>query len=267
MNKSLIRSFSLLSFIFVSETIKAEGYDIDTKQAIENAANAEQENANAQVEKSNNFIPSESGGAESITGFYGGVSLGMDVLKSKFNKEDDYKAAGDDPEKKKLAKKKNSKTGFLGEVFCGYNCQFGKCMVGLEGSIGMPTSKNNAEVGIETKNLVGVKRKYTFGIAPRVGYAITDSLFGYVNFGTVLSKYKFDNKNKSTDEKKSNDEKKSKSPTKASMFLGLGVEQYFGPLFVRGECNKVFNKNLGTVEGTKASTGSYVFKIGGGYRF
>lgn len=266
---------SLICFSFAFGLAKAGEYDADTKQAIETAAKAEGENAEAQKENVDNSV-SISSGTASVTGFYGGISLGMESLKSKFTDENAPKPEnktppepGQAPKKEESAKKKASKTGLLGEVFGGYNCQFGKFVVGLECSIDMRTAKTEAEIGTEKKTSIGIKRTYSFGIAPRFGYMITDSLFGYANVGTVLSKYRLSGKDKADAAAKAI----SKRSSKASIFIGLGAEQSFGSFFVKGELNKVFNKNVGKIEdeGKKvkvsANSGSYVFKIGGGYRF
>lgn len=244
-------------FSFVS--LSAADYDSETAKAIEASAKVEQDAQDAaQVGTARS---SSSSTAVSISGFYGGIDLGVDVAKSKLKHEAAYSEAKDET-KKNASKKNKSKSGFLGDVFVGYNCQFGKIMVGLECTVGMRGVKNEADLlGTSTKNNVSVKKKYSFGIAPRFGYAILDSLFGYVNVGTTLSKFKLKNQDKT------NSTSTSKNSTKTAMFLGIGVEQNFGSLFIRGECNKVFDRHVGNLNGVKVSSGSYTFKIGGGYRF
>ncbi|MDR0744721.1 MAG: outer membrane beta-barrel protein [Holosporales bacterium] len=259
MNYKLIL-FSLTTF-GIASLANSEECDLNTKQAIETAAEAEQKN-DQEISGDEELYKSKTTNVVSVTGFYGGADVGIDFSKSKFSNDKDYQTAGDDSEKKKLARKRQSKTGFLGDIFAGYNCQFGKFMMGLECFVDMKTSKHNVEVGTETKQSVSLKRKYSFGINPRVGYAIFDSFFGYVTIGTTLSKHTLNAQNKSAADKKA-----AKHPSKTSLFVGLGVEQNFGPLFIRGEVNKMLNKKLGEIEGVKTSVGSYVFRVGGGYRF
>lgn len=176
----------------------------------------------------------------SITGFYGGADLGMDLLKQKAHNNSSNTG------------KSKSKPGLLLDAFVGYNFQLGKFIFGLEGILDFRTATPKTSINSKTFSL---KRKYGFGLAPKIGYNIYNSLNGYVNFGTLTSKYKIRGNNQ-----KSN-------PTKTSMFVGLGLEQTFGTMFVRGEVNKVFKKTISKISSVGMSADSYTFKIGGGYRF
>lgn len=255
-NKFLLGMF--LAPIMLTSVSFANENDSDTAQAIENSVTEE---SNNQDSIRNQVSPQNVRSPESISGFYGGIGLGLDRAKGKFSRDVEYAAAGSDETKKAAAKKNKSKSGLDAELFAGYNAQIGNFLFGLECALDMKTAKNSTAIGTTNPATVDVKRKFSFGIAPRVGYNITGGLFGYVNLGTMLSKYKVNSKDTSTSTNTS------KSPTKASIFVGVGVEQSFGSLFVRGECDKIFKKEISTVETTKVSSSSYVFKIGAGYRF
>jgi hypothetical protein len=202
----------------------------------------------------------------------------------------------------------------LWDVFCGYNFQFGKVIVGAEALAGMEYArpkvftKGSAATDTTTPaESTSLKRKYSFGLVPHVGYNIVGGLNVYVNFGTVISKYnlRFKKRTKSstaataaqaaaqaqaaapaagaqaaapvanvqtpddTDEPETKEKKAKKNKTKASMLFGFVLEQNFGPFFVRAECNKIFGKKIAEVEegNEKVKTDSCVFKVGGGYRF
>lgn len=176
----------------------------------------------------------------SVTGFYGGADLGLDSLKLK--SRDQISAI----------KRNKTKSGMLLDAFAGYNVQFGKFIFGVEGFLDFRTATSKTNINKKTYSL---KRKYGFGLAPKIGYNIYNTLNGYVNFGTLTSKYKV----------RGNNEKS--NPTKTSLFVGLGLEQTFGTMFVRGEVNKVFKKNISKINNISMSADSYTFKIGGGYRF
>lgn len=176
----------------------------------------------------------------SVTGFYGGTDLGLDLLKLK--SRDQISAI----------KRNKTKAGMLLDAFAGYNVQLGKFIFGVEGFLDFRTATPKTNINNKTYSL---KRKYGFGLAPKIGYNIYNTLNGYVNFGTLTSKYKV----------RGNNEKP--NPTKTSLFVGLGLEQTFGTMFVRGEVNKVFKKNISKINNISMSADSYTFKIGGGYRF
>lgn len=238
--------------------VTAKSYDSDTEQAIATSARAEQEAENKEFQSSGSSTVSD-GAVASVSGFYAGIDLGANHLKNKFTKSSTSTNLSD-AEKAALNKKK-SKTGFNGDIFAGYNCQFGKFVIGLECLVGMSSLKNSTPIESGSKETSSAKKRYSFGITPKVGYMIFGGFMGYVNFGTAIAKYTLKNISSTGTQTK-------KSPSKASMFVGVGVEQNFGALFVRGECNRVFKKTLGTLDSTKISSNSeYVFKIGGGYRF
>lgn len=176
----------------------------------------------------------------SVTGFYGGADLGLDLLKLKSRNQ------------VSAVKGNKIKSGVLLDAFAGYNVQLGKFIFGIEGFLDFRTATPKTNIDNKTYNL---KRKYGFGLAPKIGYNIYSTLNGYVNFGTLTSKYKA----------RGNNEKS--NPTKTSLFFGLGLEQTFGTMFVRGEVNKVFKKNVSKINNVNMSADSYTFKIGGGYRF
>lgn len=176
----------------------------------------------------------------SITGFYGGVDLGSDFLKNKSHSNTSNTSS------------KKTKTGLLMDAFTGYNCQIGDFVFGIEGVLDFRTASSKTTLDSKTFSL---KRKYSFGLAPKIGYNIYNNINGYINFGTLTSKYKV----RSSDS--------SANPTKTSLFVGLGVEQSIGSMFVRGELNKVFKKTISKINNVSMSADSYTFKIGGGYRF
>ncbi|MDR2666635.1 MAG: hypothetical protein LBB34_00755 [Holosporales bacterium] len=182
----------------------------------------------------------KSNSSNCITGFYGGADMGLDVLKVKLNDTTTGTTA------------KKGKGGLLLDVFSGYNCQLGSFIYGIEGFLDFRMTKNSTKVGVKT---VSSRKKYGFGLAPKIGYNIYNDLNGYANFGLLVAKYKI----RSADNKS--------TPLKTSFFAGIGFEQSFGSLFVRGELNKIFRKTIANVGGIKTSVTAYVFKIGGGYRF
>jgi hypothetical protein len=205
------------------------------------AAQKQSETQNTDMEHQNNEESvSVTAATGQITGFYGGADIGLDMSKLKLNNTVTHTTA------------KKRKSGLLLDVFTGYNCQLGNFICGVEGFLDFKTTKNSAKVDTKTVNS---RRKYEFGLAPKVGYNIYDDLNGYANIGLLLSKYKV----RSTDG--------NSNPLKTLFFAGIGLEQSFGTLFVRGELNKIFKKTITNVGGVKTSTDSYVFKIGGGYRF
>jgi opacity protein-like surface antigen len=241
------------------------------------------------------YQPSEPAAAPvtSVTGFYGGVDIGLVRLKNKVCKDNTD------------TRKTKTKSGLLWDIFCGYNFQFGKVIVGVEILAGMEyarpkvfsrgsaTADENSTTPIESTSL---KRKYSFGLVPHIGYNVVGGFNVYFNFGTTVSKYNLRFKKRTrtaasnkqatantqttvstttttttttTDDIVINEQKAKKNKTKASMLLGLGLEQNFGPFFVRAECNKLLGRKVGAIEEGKerVKTNSYTFKLGGGYRF
>lgn len=195
----------------------------------------------AQEAKDSGASENAPSGITSVTGFYGGADLGLDLLKMKSR------------DQRTNSQKNKTKSSALLDAFAGYNVQLGKFIFGLEGFLDFRTATPKTDISSRTYSL---KRKYGFGISPKIGYNIYNTLNGYVNFGTLTSKYKV----------RGNDEKS--NPTKTSLFVGLGLEQTFGSMFVRGEVNRVFNKkNVSKINNVNISADSYTFKIGGGYRF
>lgn len=249
----------LLAPLMLTSVSFANENDAETAQVIKASAMEENKNTDMMNNQPESVSPVTS--SASISGFYGGIGLGLDCSKNKFLRSSEYANAGTDSVKKDAAKKNKSKSGLDAELFAGYNAQVGNFLFGLECALDMKTAKNSTIIGNSDVANVDVKRKYSFGIAPRVGYNITGGLFGYVNIGTMFSKYKVNSQNVSTSKNTS------KSPTKTSLFVGVGVEQSFGSLFVRGECDRIFKKDVTTIETTKVSGSSYVFKLGAGYRF
>jgi opacity protein-like surface antigen len=265
--------------------------------AVGNATNNQSEGS---CESSGEYYPpvapypsSESAASTtSVTGFYGGVGIGLGRLKNRV-----YKDNTD-------TRRTKSKSGLLWDIFCGYNFQFGKVIVGVEALMGMEyakpkvftkdstTTDDNSTGSVESTTL---KRKYSFGLVPHVGYNVFGGFNVYLNFGTTIGKYnlRFKKRTKSnvatttskqatstgttttttttitTNEPVIDEKKANKSKTKASIVLGLGLEQNFGPFFVGAECNKIVGKKIGEIkEGKeKVKTGSYTFKLKGGYRF
>jgi opacity protein-like surface antigen len=227
-------------------------------------------------------VPEYSASSTSVTGFYGGVDVGMSHLKNKTTKRNKTQVKGEAGGTEAVLiveKKKKGKSGFAWDVFCGYNFQMGKFIIGIEALGGMESSKprvftkgskveedESTTTQIESTTL---KRKYNFGLVPHVGYNIFGGFNAYLNFGTVVSKYnvKLRSKDKKKEGKDENEKNVKKGKTKASFLLGLGAEQNFGPFFVRAECNKIFKRRLTEIEKKKVDTDSYIFKIGGGYRF
>ncbi len=199
-------------------------------------------NTFAQEAENNDNISENVSPAEniSVTGFYGGADLGLDLLKLKSRNQIS------------TAKRSKTKSGLLMDAFAGYNVQLGKLIFGIEGFLDFRTATPKTNIDNKTYSL---KRKYGFGLAPKIGYNIYSTLNGYVNFGTLTSKYKA----------RGNNEKS--NPTKTSLFVGLGLEQTFGTMFVRGEMSRVFKKNVSKISNVSMSADSYTFKIGGGYRF
>lgn len=206
-----------------------------------------------------------------VTGFYAGVDVGLSNLKNKMSRQKNT-------EKTTYVRKNKKKNGFSGDIFLGYNFQMGRFIFGAECLLGMESAKpvtiirDGETTVLQTKNTelttpgesASLKRKYTFGFVPRFGYAICGGLNAYVNLGTMFAKYSLKHK-----EKKEGEDVKSQSKNKgkASLLVGLGVEQNFGSLFVRAECNKIFKRNIATVGNTKVGSESYVVKLGAGYRF
>lgn len=215
--------FSLIAICSSFELLASES--VENAEKIENEAIKDQAPVDDQVQ---------------LAGFYGGVDLGADFLKNKSHSNTSN------------IDRKKTKMGFLMDMFTGYNCQFGDFVFGVEGFMDYRTTSPKTTVDNKTFSL---KKKYSFGLAPKIGYNIYNNITGYVNFGTLTSKYKV----RSSDSKS--------NPMKTSLFVGLGVEQSFGSMFVRGELNKVFKKTISKINNVNVSADSYTFKIGGGYRF
>jgi opacity protein-like surface antigen len=214
----------------------------------------------------------------SVTGFYGGADVGMSRLKNKVTKRNRTEVKVDTSKTETIVivqNKSKTKSGALWDIFCGYNFQIGKFIVGAEVLVGMASpkprvftkgSKTEEEESTTSIESTTLKRKYSFGLVPRIGYNIIGGFNAYLNFGTTFSKYNVNFKSK--EKKKDGDEKKvKKGKTKAALLLGLGAEQNFGPFFVRAECNKVFKKRIVEIEKEKVNANSYIFKVGGGCRF
>lgn len=154
--------------------------------------------------------------------------------------------------KEKFSKshRENTKDQTISKSSFGHEIKYDKVSFGIEGisSDKLHTTKSKAGEYVLTK-------KYSFGLAPRISYNLYKNLSGYVNFGTKFTKYKT----------LTGDDKK--NPTKKEMFVGIGVEQNFGTIFIRGEVNKVFKKSISKFKAVDLKADKYTFKIGGGYRF
>lgn len=190
--------------------------------------------------------------SSSITGFYGGLDVAVSNLKNTLDRNT------------KETKKNSSELGFGGDIFCGYKAQVGKFVFAIEGSFGMENAKPTTEVsrGQSITEKTSVKRKYNFGLVPKIGYVFFNGFNAYLNIGTVYGNFNI--KQEITNSK----EPTSKSAGKTSFLVGLGAEQSFGSLFLRAECNKIFKGgSVTTLNDTKISADSYTFKVGGGYRF
>lgn len=133
----------------------------------------------------------------------------------------------------------------------GYNIKSGKVFL----SVDKITERQEVREKTEKGDEYILRKRYGFGLAPRIAYNIYKNFNGYVNFGTTLSKYKATGDNFK------------KALTKKSTFVGLGIEQTFGMMFVRGEFNKVFKKSVSKINYGNLKNHSYTFKIAGGYRF
>jgi hypothetical protein len=202
-----------------------------------------------------------------FVGFYCGAGVGMNFVKSQFKNGEKSSAtpvAGTESSSI-LDKVKKSRTGFGGNVFGGYNAQFGAVLVGIEGvlSVNPWKTKANLASGTEERN-VSVKRCYGIGVAPRIGYPFGGCLvYAKVVADLCRSEVKLENKvGTKIDIKKD-------KPRKVVMVAMLGIEKKFegSGCFVRAECGKSFNKRNGTVDGTSASSRSWTGSLGAGYQF
>ncbi len=213
--------------------------------------------AYAEGSQSETYSASSSAPITAITGFYGGISIGASKLKAKLSKS---KSSDTQTNKNK------SKAGFLGDLFCGYNFQIGRFIAGVECTLGMESARPTTAIKNEnnTQENTSLKRKYNFGLVPRIGYTIYGGLNAYMNLGTTFSKYQVKQQVSSKDGTTTNSKKRK---SKLSLLVGLGLEQSFGPLFVRAECNKIFKRNISEINSTHVNSDSYVLKLGGGYRF
>ncbi len=241
-------------FAFLSFSVNpAIAHDDDTAHAIKVSAQAESKAAeeNEMASKNSDNYSGSSCSIVSSTGFYAGADVGVDSSKGRFTKTTNSATEN----------KKASGNSATGDIFGGYNFQMGRFIFGLECLVSINSAKVSTDISSGgTTDSVSEKRKYGLWIAPKVGYAISGGLSGYLNFGTAINKYALTSTDSSGKQTKG-------SPSKTSMFVGFGIEQSFGSIFVRGECNKIFKKSAGKVGDTSISADSYVFKIGGGYRF
>lgn len=207
-----------------------------------------------------------------VTGFYAGGDLGLSKLSNKISRK--FKAQDDADEQ---IHKNKRKSGFSGDIFGGYNFQIGNLILGAECMVGMDSAKpvtvitdkkteilKDKTTVSSTTDSVLLKREYTFGLVPRFGYAIFNGLNAYLNLGTTFSKYKLQHKEKTEEQHLKS---KSKNKSKPSLLLGLGVEQNFGILFVRAECNKIFKRKISEIGAIKVGSDAYIMKIGAGCRF
>jgi hypothetical protein len=197
----------------------------------------------------------------SVTGFYGGGSLGFESVKNQFKKTSGSGSAATTGSSDKI---KKSNSSLVAAVFGGYNFQVDKIVFGLECSVNVKPSKAETEVEFDSvKRDVSARRRYSFGLCPRVGYNLFGSLVAYVKLGTDITKYNVRSKNKTDSTAKES----KKNSHKTVIQTAIGVEQHFGQWFVRGEFSKFFGKHVGTVDGAKVTSGSWGGLVGAGYRF
>ncbi|MDR2598533.1 MAG: hypothetical protein LBC25_02335 [Holosporales bacterium] len=259
------------SLAFLPLCVVAGAADLNQEAAISAKANdqadqvdggANDENGKNQKEKivqpEVQYLPESS---YSATGFYGGGGLGFESVKNQFKKASGTSSATASTTNTS-DKIKKSNSGLLASVFGGYNFQFDKVLFGLECSVNIKPSKTETEVEFDSvKRDVSVRRRYGFGIGPRVGYNF-GGLIVYAKLGTDITKYGIKSKSKADTTKETK-----KNSHKTVIQTALGAEQNFGQWFVRGECSKSFGKNLGTFEGAKVTSGAWGGTIGAGYRF
>ncbi|MDR1391292.1 MAG: hypothetical protein LBI95_02910 [Holosporales bacterium] len=217
--------FCLICGAFATEEVKSDAADVAISDSADSGENSSESSSSAVVD---------------VSGFYGGLDLGTEFTGLKTHMSD--------------SKVYNSKTksGFLADVFTGYNVRFGRFILGLEGFIGLMTA--TPTINSDNKKF-SLRKKYTFGIAPKIGCNIFNNISGYINFGALTTKYKARGLNERA------------NPVKTSLFIGLGLERSFNDLFVRGEISRIFKKSVSKLNNVNLSTSSYTFKIGGGYRF
>jgi hypothetical protein len=181
-------------------------------------------------------------GVSFVTGFYTGADIGLDIHKTKAKKQ--TTTATTDRNK--------TKGGFLLNLFGGYSYQFGKLIIGVDGTASFTLGANKSNFDSET---LTTKKRYGFGLAPKIGYNIRNNINGYLSLGMMCTKYKA-----STTSAK-------KSLHRCAVFVGLGLEKVLGQMFVRGEVDRVFKKSVAKVADVSVNSASYIFKFGGGYRF
>jgi hypothetical protein len=259
--------------ILVSTTrLNAQGQDAAIVSAAANEAGENSENQDAGKGKQEQVVSYVHESGNSVTGFYGGAVLGFESIKNQYKKISKSRSKKSDGAKKSDGNKKEdgpdkvkkSKAGVVTSIFAGYNFEFGKAVVGLECSISFKPAKTETEMELDSvkKNILA-KRRFGFGVYPRVGYKILDGLIAYIKLGTDITKYHI----RSRDNNKDKAQEVKKSSHKAVIQTAIGLEQHFGQWFIRGECGKFFNKNAGNVEGAKISSGSWGGVIGAGYKF
>lgn len=242
--------------------IQEEKIEAAKKAAVEERAAKEAKiygEKSARRAKEHGGIQAISSGGESLSvGLYSGLNFGIDHMK--FTREH-YKNAND----KETCDQKNMG---IGELFVGYNFQISKFIFGLDGGV---LVEPGAVDGQEGKKFC--KRKYCFGITPRIGCAISNGLSAFVNLGATFSKYEVSKTQISQDQV---ERKNVVLPLYSSLLLGVAVEQNIGRVFIRGSCDKVFDrtvKELGREDSRQGraekdvSVGAYVLKVGAGYRF
>lgn len=178
----------------------------------------------------------------SFSGFYSGLDIGGDYMKGKFR---------DKLNDKDVSKRK---FGLDTDLFAGYNFQIEKLILGLEAEVGMGFSKVKKSLN---NNDVSIKRNYSFGFSPKIGYEVFSGFAAYFLTGMDYSKFKM----KTLDSL-------SKKKGKSIIRVALGVEKNFdSSLFVRAEVGKGFSKKILDDNNVKINSNSLRVKIGGGYRF
>jgi opacity protein-like surface antigen len=229
----------------------------DADQFDDNADNKKDRKIDQKVEKEVQYV---SEGCHSAAGFYGGAGLGFESVKNQFKRVSSTNGTAATNSTDKVKKSNSSLTA---DVFGGYNFQIDKVLFGLECSVNFKPSKTETEVEFDSvKRDVSARRRYSFGICPRIGYNIFGGLIGYVKLGTDITKYNVRSKNKVDTTKETK-----KNSHKTVIQTAIGLEQHFGQWFVRGECSKFFGKHVGTLDGAKVTSGSWGGVIGAGYRF
>ena len=188
------------------------------------------------------------GGKKISFGFYAGGNIDKDFLRF-FIK--------DPAEVSKKFKGKKFQQIWGQELFAGYNFVFKNFIFGLDCFL----SFFPANVSKLSKN-PKYKRKYCFGIEPRVGYSFSDNFSFFVNLGVARSKYQVEIVEQQSDVKTLAGSKY------AIMLIGLALEQNIGSIFVRAGCDKILDRDFKNLRNKNDHpVGGYVVKIGAGYRF